>query len=41
MYSREFYQGLLQLAQQDLSQAYLQQHFTTARSYVEAVGKWG
>jgi hypothetical protein len=39
MYSREFYQDLLKLAQQDLSQAHLQQHFTTARSYVEAFGQ--
>ena len=36
MYSKEFYQDLLQLAQQDLSQAHLRQHFTTAAAYVFA-----
>ena len=39
MYSKEFYQDLLQLAQQNLSQAHLHQHFTTAKSYVEAFGQ--
>jgi alkylation response protein AidB-like acyl-CoA dehydrogenase len=39
MYSREFYQDLLQLAQQDLSQAHLHQHFITAAAYVSALGQ--
>ena len=38
MYSKEFYQDLLQLARQDLSQAHLHQHFTTAAAYVSALG---
>lgn len=38
MYSKEFYQELLGLAKQDLSQAHLRQHFTTAQSYVTAFG---
>ena len=38
MYSKEFYRDLLGLAQQDLSQAHLRQHFTTAGSYVKALG---
>jgi hypothetical protein len=38
MYSKEFYQKLLHLAQDDLSQAHLRQHFTTAQSYITAYG---
>jgi len=39
MYSPGFYQNLLQLAQQDLSQAHLHQHFTTAAAYTSAFGQ--
>jgi hypothetical protein len=38
MYSKEFYQDLLCLAKEDLSKAHLQQHFTTALSYISAFG---
>ena len=39
MYSQEFYRDLLKLAQEDLSQAHLRQHFTTAQSYLTAFGQ--
>jgi hypothetical protein len=36
MFDREFFQNLLKLSQQDLSQAHLHQHFSTAKSYAMA-----
>jgi hypothetical protein len=38
VHSLEFFQDLLSLAQQDLSQAHLRQHFAAARGYVTAFG---